>query len=55
MPIVGGKKYPYTKAGKLAARKAARTLKMKEGGAVRTVKTRGAGAATRGLGFKVRD
>jgi hypothetical protein len=26
MPIVGGKKYPYTKAGMIAAKKAAKKL-----------------------------
>ena len=29
MPKVGGKKYPYTKAGKAAAKKAAKRKKVK--------------------------
>lgn len=30
MPMVGGKKYPYTKAGKVAAKKAAKKVAAKK-------------------------
>ena len=30
MPMVGGKKYPYTKAGKAAAKKAAKKMAKKK-------------------------
>jgi hypothetical protein len=30
MPMVGGKKYPYTKAGKAAAKKAAKKMTKKK-------------------------
>jgi hypothetical protein len=44
MPMVGGKEYPYTKEGKMAAKKAA--LKMKTSGKKSTKKQKFSGVAS---------
>tara|TARA_R110000787_G_scaffold86602_2_gene184715 strand:- start:1035 stop:1217 length:183 start_codon:yes stop_codon:yes gene_type:complete len=60
MPKVNGKHYDYSPKGIAMAKndaekKSVKVQYKKHGGAIKTVKCRGGGAATQGLEFKMKD